>query len=55
LTGTVDGGVDVLAWQASEQAEAMIKANIVEASVDPGTVRVRKEDPGQYIPEVFYR
>lgn len=55
LTGTEDGQIDVIAWQATEQGEAMVKANIIEASVDPGTVRVRKPNDGEYIPEVFYR
>jgi len=55
LTGTEEGGIDVIAWQAAEQAEAMVKAGIVEASVDPGIVRVRKPGEGEYIPEVFYR
>lgn len=54
LTGTEDGNIDVVAWQASEHGEAMVKANAVEASVDPGTVRVRKPSDGEYIPEVFY-
>lgn len=54
LTGTEDGNIDVVAWQASEHGEAMAKANAVEASVDPGTVRVRKPSEGEYIPEVFY-
>lgn len=55
LTGTEEGGIDVLAWQAAEQGEAMVKAGIVEATVDPGIVRVRKPGDGEYIPEVFYR
>jgi nuclear protein localization family protein 4 len=55
LTGTQEGGVDVLAWQATEQAEEMVRAGIVEATVDPGTVRVRQAGDGEYIPEVFYR
>ncbi|BEI83557.1 hypothetical protein CcaverHIS002_0401610 [Cutaneotrichosporon cavernicola] len=54
LTGTEDGQVDVIAWQASEQCEALVKSNIIEASVDPGTVRVRTAGQGEYIPEVFY-
>lgn len=55
LTGTAEGGIDILAWQATEQAEAMVKAGIVEPTVDPGTVRVRAPGEGEYIPEVFYR
>lgn len=54
LTGTQDGQVDVIAWQATEQSEAMVKANTIEASVDPSIVRVRKPKDGEYIPEVFY-
>ena len=49
------GGIDVIAWQATEQGEAMVKAGIVEASVDPGVERVRTPGDGEYIPEVFYR
>ena len=55
LTGIEEGGIDVIAWQATEQGEAMVKAGIVEASVEPGIVRVRKPGEGEYIPEVFYR
>lgn len=54
LTGTAEGGIDVIAWQASENAEAMVKAGIVEPSVDPGVVRVRVPGEGEYVPEVFY-
>lgn len=54
LTGTQDGQVDVIAWQATEQGEAMVKAHTVEASVDPGIVRVRTPGKDEYIPEVFY-
>ncbi|CAD6571324.1 MAG: nuclear protein localization protein 4 [Tremellales sp. Tagirdzhanova-0007] len=54
LTGTEEGGIDVIAWQATEQGEAMVKAGLVEASVDPGVVRVRRAGEGEYVPEVFY-
>ncbi|KAL1410637.1 nuclear protein localization protein 4 [Vanrija albida] len=54
LTGTEEGGIDATCWQATEQAEAMVKANTVEGSVDPSVVRVRKPGDGEYIPEVFY-
>jgi hypothetical protein len=55
LTGTMEGGIDVLAWQAAEQGEALVKAGMVEATVEPGMVRVRKPSEGEFIPEVFYR
>ncbi|KAH7883805.1 NPL4 family-domain-containing protein [Phlebopus sp. FC_14] len=59
LTATEDGQVDISAYQVSEQACAMVAADMIEPSVEPGTVRVKEEDRSQdtarYIPEVFYR
>ncbi|CAE6452256.1 unnamed protein product [Rhizoctonia solani] len=55
LSADKDGAVAVEAYMASEQAAAMVEADMVEASVDPGVVRVKEEGPGRYIPEVFYR
>lgn len=63
VTGNLDGGIDVTAYQASDQAVAMVKADMIEASVDPGTVRLKEEDrlqeqavhSARYIPDVFYR
>ena len=59
LTGTEEGGVDISAYQVSEQACAMVDADMIEASVDPGIVRVKEEDrdpsSARYIPDVFFR
>ncbi|KAF8603809.1 polyubiquitin-tagged protein recognition complex, Npl4 component [Ceratobasidium sp. AG-I] len=55
LSADKDGAVVVEAYMASEQAAAMVEADMVEASVDPGIVRVQEEGPGRYVPEVFYR
>ncbi|KAG9032322.1 nuclear protein localization protein 4 [Tulasnella sp. JGI-2019a] len=55
LSGTPEGGIDVSAYMASEQACAMIEADMIEPSVDPGIVRVKEEADGRYIPDVFYR
>ena len=55
LSADKDGAVAVEAYMASEQAVAMVEADMVEASVDPGVVRVQEEGPGRYVPEVFYR
>jgi nuclear protein localization family protein 4 len=58
LTGTEDGQVDISAYQVSEQAVAMVEADMIEASVDPGIVRVKEEDRTQdsarYVPDVFF-
>lgn len=59
LTATEDGQVDISAFQVSEQACAMVDADMIEASVEPGIVRVKEEDRDQnsarYVPDVFYR
>ncbi|KAG1716336.1 hypothetical protein ID866_820 [Astraeus odoratus] len=55
LTATEDGQVDISAYQASEQACAMVDADMIEASVEPGIVRVKEEDTARYVPDVFYR
>lgn len=58
LTATEDGQVDISAYQVSEQAAAMVQADMIEASVDPGIVRVKEEDrtagSARYIPDVFF-
>ncbi|KAF5384003.1 hypothetical protein D9757_006992 [Collybiopsis confluens] len=58
LTGTKDGAIDVSAYQVSEQAMAMVEADMIEASVDPGIVRVKEEDrsvnSARYVPDVFF-
>jgi nuclear protein localization family protein 4 len=55
LTATEDGQVDIAAYQVSEQAAAMVDADMVEASVDPGILRVKEEDASRYVPDVFFR
>lgn len=59
LTGTEDGAIDISAYQVSEQACAMVEADMIEASVDPGIIRVKEEDRTQdsarYVPDVFFR
>lgn len=59
LTGTEDGAIDVSAYQVSEQACAMVEADMIEASVDPAIVRVKEDDRTQdsarYVPDVFFR
>ena len=59
LTGTEDGQIDISAYQVSEQACAMVEADMIEASTDPGIVRVKEEDrsadSARYVPDVFFR
>ncbi|KPV77506.1 uncharacterized protein RHOBADRAFT_31231 [Rhodotorula graminis WP1] len=55
LSGDIEGSIAVEAYQVSDQATSMLDADMVEASVDPGVVRVKDEGPERYIPDVFYR
>ncbi|KAJ7071479.1 NPL4 family-domain-containing protein [Mycena amicta] len=58
VTANKDGDTDLAAYQVSEQACAMVDADMIEASVDPGIVRVKEEDRTQesarYVPDVFF-
>ncbi|CAG8646349.1 4275_t:CDS:10 [Acaulospora morrowiae] len=55
VTGNEDGDIDVAAYQVSNTCMAMVSADIIEPSVDPGVVRVKESTSERYVPEVFYR
>ncbi len=57
LTGNAEGEIGVEAYQVSEQAMAMVRADMIEASVNPNIIRVKPSDTAatRYVPEVFFR
>ena len=52
LCGTPDGGIDLACYMVSEQGCAMVDADMIEATVDPNTVRIKLESEGEgrYVP-----
>ncbi|KND04917.1 nuclear protein localization protein 4 [Spizellomyces punctatus DAOM BR117] len=55
MTGNEDGGIDISSFQVSNTAMAMVRDDIVEASVEPSLMRVKQSTNEQYVPEVFYK
>lgn len=55
VSGDLEGGIAVEAYQVSDPAMAMVEADMVEASMDPGVMRVKEEIATRYIPDVFFR
>ena len=56
LSGTPAGDIDLACYMVSEQACAMVDADMIEATVEPSTVRIKleTEGDGRYVPDAFF-
>ncbi|OLL23421.1 Nuclear protein localization protein 4 [Neolecta irregularis DAH-3] len=55
ISGNLEGGIEMSAYQISNTGMAMVEADIIEPSTDPSQLLVCPEEDDRYIPEVFYR
>ena len=55
MIGNENNEIDISSFQVSNMGMCMVKDDIIEASMDPSLIRVKKSTPTHYIPEVFYK
>lgn len=54
ISGNVKKEIDISSYQVSASAEAMVKADLIEPSVNPSVMRIKEPMSTRYVPDVFY-
>lgn len=54
ISGNSNKEIDITSYQVSASAEAMIKADLIEPSINPAVMRVKEPTNERYVPDVFY-
>lgn len=55
ISGNTAGEIDIEAYQASESAEALIRADLISASTHPDQVFIKEQNGDRYVPDIMYR
>lgn len=53
ISGNSNKEIDITSYQVSASAEAMIKADLIEPSINPAVMRVKEPTNERYVPDVF--
>lgn len=55
VSGNTNGEIDINAYQASESAEALVRADLICASTHPDQMFIKPASAERYVPDIFYQ
>ncbi|ORZ33155.1 NPL4 family-domain-containing protein [Catenaria anguillulae PL171] len=55
ISGNKAGGIEIEAWQVSEQAVALAQADLIDACTVPDMLVLKPADHTRYVPDVLYQ
>lgn len=55
VSGNTNGEIDIATYQASETAEALVKANLICGSTHPNQMFINKQEGDRYVPDIMYQ
>lgn len=55
VSGNTNGEIEVNAYQASEAAEGLVKADLISASTHPDQMFIKETTDERYVPDIFYQ